>query len=81
MFVSFFPNPRLFFSSAAIWGLIAVLAWFFFFKDFGANIGLPRAAEDAPDYWCFEISLATIYLVLHLLFRIYHGFCCFLVAG
>ena len=48
MFVSFFPNPRLFFSSAAIWGLIAVLAWFFFFKDFGANIGLPNPAADAP---------------------------------
>ena len=48
MFVSFFPNPRLFFSSAAIWGLIAVLAWFFFFKNFGVYIGLPNPAADAP---------------------------------
>ncbi len=48
MFVSFFPNPRLFFSSAAVWGLIAVLAWFFFFKDFGANIGLPNPADGTP---------------------------------
>lgn len=31
MFISFFPNPRAFFTSAAIWGLVAVLAWFFFF--------------------------------------------------
>ena len=48
MFVSFFPNPRLFFSSAAAWGLIAVLAWFFFFKDFGTNIGLPNPADGTP---------------------------------
>jgi peptide/bleomycin uptake transporter len=48
MFVSFFPAPRAFFWSAAIWSLVAVLAWFFFFKDFGANIGLPNPPADAP---------------------------------
>ncbi len=48
MFVSFFPNPRPFFWSAAAWSLIAVLAWFFFFRDFGAVIGLPNPPVDAP---------------------------------
>ena len=48
MFVSFFPNPRPFFLSAVVWGLIAVLAWFFFFKDFGVNVGLPNAADGTP---------------------------------
>jgi peptide/bleomycin uptake transporter len=47
MFVSFFPSPRLFFWSAAIWSLIAVLAWFFFFRDFGVNVGLPNPPADA----------------------------------
>jgi peptide/bleomycin uptake transporter len=47
MFVSFFPSPRAFFWSAAIWSLAAVLAWFFFFKDFGVHIGLPNPAADA----------------------------------
>ena len=48
MFTSFFPSPRAFFTSAAVWGLIAVLAWFFFFKEFGANLGLPNPAEGTP---------------------------------
>ncbi|MBG1231871.1 peptide antibiotic transporter SbmA [Aestuariivirga litoralis] len=48
MFVSFFPNPRLFFSSAAVWALAAVLLWFFVFKNLGATIGLPNPDPAAP---------------------------------
>ena len=35
MFLSFFPSPRLFFTSAAVWTLFAVLLWFFVAKDLG----------------------------------------------
>ena len=48
MFVSYFPRPKLFFISAAVWALVAVLAWFFFFKNFGVHVGLPDPAPDAP---------------------------------
>ncbi|MSE19455.1 peptide transporter, partial [Pantoea agglomerans] len=30
MFKSFFPRPALFFSSAAVWSLVAIFAWFGF---------------------------------------------------
>lgn len=48
MFVSFFPKPKLFFISAAAWGLFLVLLWFFWARDFGANFGMGPAPEDAP---------------------------------
>ena len=48
MFVSFFPSPRAFFWSAILWALAAVLFWFFFARNFGANIGLPNPAETDP---------------------------------
>jgi peptide/bleomycin uptake transporter len=47
MFKSFFPSPRLFFLSAALWSLVVVLFWFFVAKESGYLIGLPNPAEDA----------------------------------
>ena len=47
MFKSFFPNPRLFFGSAAAWSLFCVLLWFFFAKDWGQYIGLANPSADA----------------------------------
>lgn len=48
MFVSFFPSPRNFFLSAAVWSLAAVFFWFLFAKQWGANVGLAMPAPDAP---------------------------------
>lgn len=48
MFVSFFPKPKLFFWSAVVWSLAAVLLWFFGGEQFGAAFGLSPAAPDAP---------------------------------
>jgi len=42
MFQSFFPSPRLFFSSAIAWSLVVVLVWFFLARDAGGYIGLPN---------------------------------------
>jgi len=45
MFKSFFPRPALFFSSAAVWSLLAIFAWFGF-------------ASDLPGIWpTFEAAL------------------------
>lgn len=47
MFVSFFPQPKLFFTSAVLWSLAAILFWFFGGAELGALAGLPPAAADA----------------------------------
>lgn len=48
MFVSFFPKPKLFFISAAVWSLALVLFWFNGGAALGALFGLPPAAPEAP---------------------------------
>ena len=39
MFVAFFPRPRLFFASAALWSLFAVLLWYAVVRPFGGELG------------------------------------------
>ena len=49
MFVSFFPQPKLFFASAVGWSLAVVLFWFLLGEQIGAMVGLPPApADTAP---------------------------------
>lgn len=48
MFVSFFPKPKLFFLSAALWSAVLVAGWFLGAEQLGAVFGLPPAAPDAP---------------------------------
>ncbi|WP_173931010.1 peptide antibiotic transporter SbmA [Chelativorans sp. Marseille-P2723] len=40
MFVSFFPRPRLFFSSFVLWSLFCILLWYFAAKDWGHAVSL-----------------------------------------
>lgn len=47
MFTSFFPRPKIFFWSAALWSLAVVLFWFFLAKNSGYVIGLENPPEDA----------------------------------
>jgi peptide/bleomycin uptake transporter len=48
LFVSFFPQPRLFFTSAAIWSLVLVFLWFAGGEQLGAYFGFPPAAAGTP---------------------------------
>jgi peptide/bleomycin uptake transporter len=49
VFVSFFPNPRIFFCSAALWTAIAIAVWYSFGKQLSATFGLlPPPEEIAP---------------------------------
>lgn len=48
VFVSFFPKPKPFFISAAIWSLFLVLLWFFFARNWGAGLGFGDPPADAP---------------------------------
>lgn len=45
MFHSFFPRPKLFFTSAAIWTIICILVWYTVGPQLGAAVGLPPLAE------------------------------------
>lgn len=48
MFLSFFPNPKPFFLSAAVWSAIAIAIWYAGGSQLGAALGLPYPAPDAP---------------------------------
>ncbi|GGF09144.1 transporter [Aliidongia dinghuensis] len=74
MFVSFFPRPRLFAVSIALWVAFVVLLWAFAAKDWGAYLGLPPLAQgqtpvigvsrfwSAPFLWFYLYYLAAVAL-------------------
>lgn len=47
MFQSFFPRPKLFFTSALIWTIIAVAAWYTVGVGIGARLGFPPGPGEA----------------------------------
>lgn len=47
MFVSFFPRPRLFFWSALLWAVLAILFWYAAGEQLGTALGLPPLPADA----------------------------------
>ena len=49
MFVSFFPKPKLFFISAAVWSLLLIFVWFLGWEELGTRFGMgPVDPEAAP---------------------------------
>jgi peptide/bleomycin uptake transporter len=46
VFHSFFPQPRLFFTSLVVWTLVAILGWYFFAAGFGASHGFAPVPEE-----------------------------------
>jgi peptide/bleomycin uptake transporter len=46
VFHSFFPRPKLFFTSAAIWTIICIIVWYTVGPQLGAAVGLPPLAPD-----------------------------------
>ena len=70
MFVSFFPNPKPFFTSAAIWSLVAVLFWFFVARNAGQYFGLPNPPPGAEPI----IGVSAFWSAENLWFYIYFAF-------
>ena len=68
MFVSFFPQPKLFFSSAIAWSVVVVLFWFFVGEQMGAWFGLPPAAADAPPIIGITVFWSKPFLWFYLYF-------------
>lgn len=74
MFKSFFPQPKLFFTSAAIWTLVAVALWYAGADGWGAAIGLPPLPSGqapivgvslfwSPEFLWFYIYYTVVVLI------------------
>ncbi len=72
MFVSFFPRPKLFFTSAAVWAAIAVALWYLGGSEWGAAIGLP-SAPDAPPIIGISVFWSPPFLWFYIYFAIFVG--------
>ena len=70
MFVSFFPAPRLFFWSAAIWSLAAVLFWFFVARDAGFLIGLENPPAGTPTIIGASVFLSKPFIWFYLYYAV-----------
>ena len=70
MFVSFFPKPKLFFISAALWSALMVVVWFAGGEAFGSVIGLPPAAPDAPQIIGVISFLSAPFLWFYIYFAV-----------
>ncbi len=77
MFVSFFPSPRLFFSSAAAWTLLAILFWYLAAKDMGYLLGL----ENSPAGAAPIIGVSVFWSKPFLWFYIYYLLAVGIFAG
>ncbi|ALN73937.1 peptide antibiotic transporter SbmA [Aureimonas sp. AU20] len=63
MFVSFFPRPRLFFPSVALWTALCVLVWYVAGRRFGAHLGFGGTGA--------EIGIASFWSPASLWFDLY----------
>jgi peptide/bleomycin uptake transporter len=77
MFLSFFPSPRLFFTSAALWTLAAVLFWYLAASDMGYLVGLPNPAPDAAPI----IGVSVFWSPPFLWFYLYYALTVGIFAG
>lgn len=67
MFHSFFPRPKIFFTSAALWTLVCIIVWYTVGPQLGAAIGLPPLAEGQQP----PVGLAFFFTPDNLWFYIY----------
>jgi len=64
MFKSFFPSPKLFFLSAAIWGLFAVICWQIGLNHWLENLvgASQQVAINATRFW--SLKALTFYAMM-----------------
>ncbi|HEY5818399.1 MAG TPA: peptide antibiotic transporter SbmA [Mesorhizobium sp.] len=71
MFVSFFPKPKLFFASAALWSIFLVIVWMFLGgQEAGAYLGMPPAPPTATPNIYPTVFLQPEFLWFYLYFAI-----------
>ena len=77
MFTSFFPRPKLFFSSAVLWSIVCILGWYSGGSGWGAVVGLPPL----PNGQELVIGVSRFWAPSLLWFYIYFAGCVALFAG
>ena len=67
MFHSFFPQPKLFFSSGALWTVICIAVWYTVGPQMGAAVGLPPLGPDekAPIGLAYFFSPDNLWFYLY----------------
>ncbi|MCM2454264.1 peptide antibiotic transporter SbmA [Rhizobium sp. CG4] len=67
MFHSFFPNPKLFFTSAVVWAAICIAVWYLVGPQMGAALGMPPLApgETAPIGLAYFISPDNLWFYMY----------------
>jgi peptide/bleomycin uptake transporter len=73
MFVSFFPSPKAFFTSAALWSLAAILFWFFVAKNAGANFGLPNPPDGVEPIIGAQVFISKPFLWFYIYYTLVVG--------
>jgi len=77
VFLSFFPKPRLFFISAAVWSLIAIVLWYGGGEGLGAHVGLPPLPAGAAPV----VGVAVFWSTPFLWFYVYYAVAVAAFAG
>ena len=70
MFVSFFPQPKVFFTSVVAWSAVLVAGWFLGFEQLGATFGLPPAAADAAPIIGISVFWSPPFLWFYVYFAV-----------
>jgi peptide/bleomycin uptake transporter len=70
LFLSFFPMPKLFFASAALWSLVLVFVWFAGGEQWGALLDLPPAAAGTPPIIGVAVFLSKPFLWFYVYFAL-----------
>ncbi len=65
MFHSFFPKPKLFFTSAVVWAFIAIFGWYFVFQALGDSLGYVMPEQEPYDLSYFIVP-ANLYFYAYL---------------
>jgi peptide/bleomycin uptake transporter len=67
VFHSFFPKPKLFFTSAALWTIVCIVVWYSVGPQIGAAIGLPPLApgQTAPIGLAYFFSPDNLWFYLY----------------
>lgn len=73
MFLSFFPSPRAFFTSAALWTIVAVLFWYLAAKDMGYLAGLGNPPPDAAPIIGISVFWSKPFLWFYLYYALAVG--------
>ncbi|OLP44296.1 peptide antibiotic transporter SbmA [Rhizobium oryziradicis] len=70
MFHSFFPKPKVFFPSAVIWAIFAVMLWYIFGDNIGSALGFTITPAGAPPKVGVSIFWSSDFIWFYLYFAI-----------